>query len=147
VLNSAFYEHTFNRESGGRGLSEIRLQLQYKAAMRNGRIVLANRSYPSTQICWCCGCLTGPKGREELHIGRWVCVECGAGHTRDSNAAINLRRLGLAKPEVTCGDTAPLPACASILASAVDEPQTSTVLAIEHIIGSRRSWITASSQA
>jgi transposase len=101
--------------------------------MRNGRIVVANRFYPSTQICSCCGCLTGPKGREELHIERWVCVECGAGHTRDSNAAINLRRLGLAKPEVTCGDTVPLPACRSILASAVDEPQTSTVLTIEHI--------------
>jgi putative transposase len=105
------------------GFGEIRRQLQYKAAMRNGRIVVANRFYPSTQICSCCDCLTGPKGREELHIERWVCVECGAGHTRDSNAAINLRRLGLAKPEVTCGDTAPLPACGSIRASAVDEPQ------------------------
>jgi putative transposase len=119
------------------GFGEIGRQLQYKAATRNGRIVVANRFYPSTQICSCCGCLTGPKGREEQHIERWVCVECGAGHTRDSNAAISLRRLGPVKPEVTCGDTVPLPACASILASAVDEPQTSTVLTIEHILGSR----------
>ena len=37
-----------------------------------GSVVVANRFYPSTQICSSCGCLTGPKGREELHIERWV---------------------------------------------------------------------------
>jgi len=115
------------------GFGEIRRQLQYKAAMRNGRVVFADRFYPSTQICSCCGCLTGPKGREELHIERWVCRECGVEHGRDSNAAINLRRLGLAKPEVTRGDMVPLPACASIPASTVDEPQTLTVRTCAHI--------------
>jgi transposase len=45
------------------GLHEIGRQLQYKAAMRGGRIMIADRFYPSTQICSCCGCLTGPKGR------------------------------------------------------------------------------------
>ena len=115
------------------GFHEIRRQFQYKAAMHGGRIVIANRFFPSTQVCCKCGCLTGPKGREALHIERWVCAECGAEHNRDANAAINLRSLGLAKPELTCGDMAPLPACVSIPASTVDEPQTETVLTFEHI--------------
>jgi DNA-binding transcriptional MerR regulator len=115
------------------GFHEIRRQFEYKAAMRNGRLVIANRYYPSTQACSKCGCLTGPKGCEELHIERWVCSECGTEHGRDSNAAIKLRNLGLAKPASSCGDTAPLLASASLPVSAADEPQTETVLTIEHI--------------
>jgi putative transposase len=92
------------------GFHEIRRQLQYKATMRGGRILLADRFYPSTQICSCCGAFSGPRGREEMHIERWICSECGAQHERDANAAINLRKLGLAEAEVTCGDMVPLPA-------------------------------------
>ena len=50
------------------GLNKIRRQFHYKAAMRDGRVVIAPRFYPSTQICSCCGCLTGPKSREELRV-------------------------------------------------------------------------------
>jgi hypothetical protein len=55
-----------------------------KAAMRDGRIVIAERFYPSTQIGSCCGWLTGPKGREGLWVERWVCSECSAEHERDA---------------------------------------------------------------
>jgi putative transposase len=60
------------------GFHEIRRQLQYKQPMRGGRIVIANRFFPSTQTCSCCDCLTGPKGREGLGVENWVCSECGA---------------------------------------------------------------------
>jgi putative transposase len=74
------------------GFHEIRRQFQYKQAMRGGRVVLADRFYPSTQICSCCGCLTGPKGREEMHVEEWIYSECGAEHTRDGNSGrINAR--------------------------------------------------------
>ena len=115
------------------GFHEIRRQFQYKAAMRDGRIVVADRFYPSTQICSCCGCLTGPKGRQEMHVERWICSECGAEHQRDGNAAINLRRLGTAGAEITRGDMVPLPACASMPASAVGEPRTETERIYAHI--------------
>jgi putative transposase len=93
------------------GFHEIRPQLEYKAKMRGGRIVVADRFYPSTQICSCCGSLTGPKGREEPDVERWIRSRCGAQQKRDANAAINLRRVGLAEAELTCGDTVPLPVC------------------------------------
>jgi putative transposase len=108
------------------GFGEIRRQFEYKQAMRGGRVVVAGRFLPSTQICSCCGCLTGPKGREELHVERWICSECGAEHERDANAAINLRKLGTAGAKVTRGDMVLLPACASIPASAVGEPRNET---------------------
>jgi hypothetical protein len=112
------------------GFHEIRRQFQYKAAMRDGRIVIADRFYPSTQICSCCGCLTGPKGREGLSVEQWVCSECGAEHERDANAAINLRKLGLAKPRINARGREASTGCVSIPASVVDEPRTETVLTI-----------------
>jgi putative transposase len=107
--------------------------------MRGGRIVIAKRFFPSTQTCSCRGCLTGPKGREGLGRENWVCSECSAAHTRDGNAAINLRTLGLAEAEVTRGDIAPLPVWASVTASTVarrvtpKEPRTETVRTLAHI--------------
>jgi putative transposase len=109
------------------GFREIRRQFQYKSAMRSGRIVVANRFFPSTQICSSCNATAGPKGRGELNVEEWICSECGVGNGRDSNAAINLRKLGTAGAEVTRGDMVPLPTRASVLASAVVEPRTETV--------------------
>ena len=115
------------------GFGEIRRQLQYKSQMHDGhRIVTANRFFPSTQACCKCGCLTGPKGREELHVEQWVCRECSAEHRRDSNAAISLRKLGTAGAEVTRGDMKPLRSGASPVASIVVEPRTEPLRTYAH---------------
>jgi hypothetical protein len=82
---------------------EIRRHLEYKAAMRGGRIVVANRFYRPTQICSCCGSITGLKGRQELHVERCVCSAGGAEHGRDDNAAIVLKKLALASAEPSTG--------------------------------------------
>jgi len=115
------------------GFHEIRRQLEYKAAMRGGRIVIADRFYPSTQTCSKCGCLTGPKGREELHIEHWICSECGTAHGRDSNAAVVLRKLGLAEPRINARGHGASTGCASVPASTVGEPRTETVHTCAHI--------------
>ena len=112
------------------GFGEIPRQFQ---AVRGGRVVVARRFLPSTQVCSCCGCLTGAKGREELHLECWICGECGVEHPRHANAAINLRTLGTAGAKVTRGDMVPLPACASIPARAVGEPRTETERTCAHI--------------
>ncbi|MFD8983950.1 RNA-guided endonuclease InsQ/TnpB family protein [Streptomyces sp. NPDC059564] len=62
--------------------------------VRYGRgFAKVGRWFPSTQLCSQCGALTGPRGREQLHIRQWVC-DCGARHDRDGNAEINLRAEG-----------------------------------------------------
>jgi hypothetical protein len=65
-----------------------------KAAIRDGRIVIAERFYPSRQIGSCCGCLTGPKRREGLSVERWVCSECSAEHERDARNQPSKARAG-----------------------------------------------------
>jgi hypothetical protein len=75
------------------GAELLALNNEQLSPMRGGRIMIADRFYPSTQICSRCGCLTGPKGREDMHVEHWICSECGAEHERDANAAINLRWL------------------------------------------------------
>jgi putative transposase len=119
VLDCAFYE--------------IRRQLQYKATMRGGHIMVADRFFPSTQICSECGCLSGPKGREQLNVEQWICSDCGAEHDRDINAAINLEKLGRATAESTRGDMKPLLTGTSLPASIVAEPRTETVGRNAHI--------------
>jgi putative transposase len=104
-----------------RGFHEIRRQLQYKAEMRGGRIVFANRFFPSSKTCFVCGCVDDAV---VLGVDTWTCKDCGTTHDRDINAAINLERLGLAKAEVTRGDMTPLLACASVPVSAAAEPRT-----------------------
>ena len=82
--------------------AEIRRQLEYKVAMRGGRIVYADRFFPSSKLCSKCHVVN-----HDLQFERdWTC-QCGAHHDRDVNAAINLERLGRAfTAEVTRGDMA-----------------------------------------
>jgi len=85
--------------------AEIRRQLEYKVAMRGGRIVYADRFYPSSKTCSACGVVR--EGPLPLSVRDWTC-ECGAHHDRDANAAMNLEKLGRATAEVTRGDMKPL---------------------------------------
>jgi putative transposase len=82
VLDAAFYE--------------IRRQFEYKAAMRGGRIIIANRYFPSSKTCSACAHVldTLPLRKRE-----WSCPECGTVHDRDANAALNLQLVGAASPE------------------------------------------------
>jgi len=89
------------------GFHEIYRQLQYKAEMRGGRVVIADRFYPSTKTCSECGRVNDDV---VLGIDTWTCGECGTEHDRDSNAAANLENLGRATAEATRGDMMPLPA-------------------------------------
>jgi putative transposase len=115
------------------GFGEIRRQFQYKAPIRDGRILVANRFFPSTQTCNKCGSVCGPKGQEQMDVERWVCTDCGAAHGRDSNAAVVLRKLGVADAEVTCGDMTPLPVRTRTPVSVADEPRTELSHTCAHI--------------
>lgn len=77
------------------GWAMLKTQLEYKAIARSVVFEVVNEKY-STQMCSCCGVIpaSSPKGRADLGIREWTCVECGATHDRDINAARNILAAG-----------------------------------------------------
>ena len=63
-------------------------------AIRLGKTVILGNEAWTTQRCSSCNELTGPKGLSGLSVREWVCSSCGSRHNRDTNAAINILRLG-----------------------------------------------------
>ena len=73
--------------------SEFFRQLEYKAKLREGRILKVDPFYPSSQICSHCGHQNAEI--RDLGIREWICPECGSHHDRDTNAAKNILRKAL----------------------------------------------------
>ena len=69
---------------------EFRRQLEYKAAMRGGQVWVADRFYPSSKTCSCCGHKLDDL---PLSVRAWACPSCSTHHDRDVNAAINLKNM------------------------------------------------------
>jgi putative transposase len=69
------------------GWGEFIRQLDYKAGWYGARTWKADRWFPSSKTCGCCG---------HVHRGLvladrvWACLSCGTVHDRDANAAGNL---------------------------------------------------------
>jgi putative transposase len=94
---------------GDAGMGYLRRQLTYKSKWYGSTIVVADRCFPSTQLCSACGALNQHmKGYEGLRRRRFACPACGLTLDRDENAAINLRRFGLKALNVELG-IVPLP--------------------------------------
>ncbi len=83
------------------GFFEFRRQLEYKAAMRGGQIVVADRFYASSKTCSACGDTLDVL---PLSVRVWTCPACGAIHDRDVNAAINLKNLAVSSTVSACGE-------------------------------------------
>jgi putative transposase len=86
-----------NRALGDAAIGRIRTQLDYKTTWYGSELVTAPRSFPSTQLCSCCGAKTKLRLRDRVYHCRNGCPQID----RDLNAAINLARLG----DPTCGGT------------------------------------------
>ena len=71
-------------------LSRFRHRIQYKAKERGIPVIIADKTYPSSQLCSCCG------NRYKIGGSRvYECPICGITIDRDLNAAINLQKLGI----------------------------------------------------
>lgn len=66
---------------------EFRRQILYKAELYGIEVILADRFYPSSKTCSCCG---NYKKDLRLKDRIYICDECGLKIDRDINAAINL---------------------------------------------------------
>ena len=88
------------RSIANMGFFEFRRQLEYKAEMRGGHVVVADRLFASSKTCSDCG------HRIEalpFSVRHWTCPGCGAKHDRDANAAVNLRNYAVSSTVSACG--------------------------------------------
>ena len=72
------------------GFFKLRQQVEYKARLRGGEVIIADRYFPSSKTCSTCG-QHNDIGLENF---QWKCSHCGATHDRDLNASINLDQYG-----------------------------------------------------
>ncbi|MEV0154509.1 IS607 family element RNA-guided endonuclease TnpB [Micromonospora sp. NPDC050686] len=72
------------------GLGELRRQLNYKTLWNGGRLIVADRWYPSSKTCSACGTV---KAKLALSVRTYTCTVCGLNLDRDLNAARNLAAL------------------------------------------------------
>uniref|UniRef100_UPI003F49463E RNA-guided endonuclease InsQ/TnpB family protein n=1 Tax=Cupriavidus yeoncheonensis TaxID=1462994 RepID=UPI003F49463E len=80
---------------------EFRRQLEYKAAMRGGQVVVADRFFASSKTCSACG---HKLDELALSIRQWSCPACGTTHDRDVNAATNLKFMAVSPTVSACGE-------------------------------------------
>ena len=69
---------------------EFRRQIEYKSAWNHIPVVIADRFFPSSKLCSCCGNI---KNDLKLSDRIYKC-ECGNAIDRDYQASLNLKRYG-----------------------------------------------------
>ena len=92
--------HRMARVIADMGFHELRRQLEYKAAWRGGRVVVADCWFPSSKLCSCCGHRLKALA---LGVRQWRCPGCSTLHDRDVNATINLEKLAVSSTVSACG--------------------------------------------
>ncbi|MGF6652842.1 putative transposase [Paraburkholderia youngii] len=80
---------------------EFRRQLEYKADMRGGRVIVADRWFPSSKTCADCDHKVDVL---PLKVREWTCPACGVVHDRDVNAATNLKIMAVSSTVSACGE-------------------------------------------
>lgn len=79
------------------GFYEVRRQLEYKCAMHNRILTVADKWFPSSKRCHQCGTVKATLSRSER---TYTCEHCGLSMDRDLNAALNLSTVSH-RPELT----------------------------------------------
>jgi len=82
------------------GFHEFSRQLKYKTAWAGNTLVIANRFFPSSKTCSCCGHVLAVL---PLAIRNWDCPVCSSSHDRDINAAKNLAAYAVSSTVKACG--------------------------------------------
>lgn len=72
------------------GFYELRRQIEYKSILKGNKVTFADRWFPSSKTCSCCGNI---KSDLKLSDRIYKCEACGISIDRDLNASINLNKL------------------------------------------------------
>jgi len=83
------------------GFFEFRRQLEYKARFYGATVVVADRWFPSSKTCSCCGSV---KAELALSQRTFICDACGVEAGRDLNAARNLEHMAASSAVSACGE-------------------------------------------
>lgn len=83
------------------GFFEFRRQLGYKAKLYGSRVVVADRWFPSSKTCSCCGVV---KDTLALSQRTFHCDDCEFEADRDHNAALNLAKVAASSAVAACGE-------------------------------------------
>lgn len=81
-----------SRAASDIGLGMFKPMMHYKAPVYGTTIIVADRHYPSTQRCACCGNIKTGNEKIGLGVSEYVCEKCGYREDRDRNAALNLEQ-------------------------------------------------------
>lgn len=85
------------------GFYEFRRQLDYKAERYGSKVVIADRFFPSSQLCSRCH----HKQKMPLYVRTYECQSCGFEADRDFNASVNLENYTITAGSSSvsaCGD-------------------------------------------
>lgn len=88
-LNLDSMKRLWGRKVSDLAYGEFILILEYVASVYGVTVKKIDRFTPSSKVCSACGC------RVDLSLNdrEWTCPQCGATHDRDTNAAINIRKI------------------------------------------------------
>ena len=75
--------------------------LEWKSTFNNCSVVKSDKWFASSQICSHFGFKN--EAVKNLSVRKWICPFCGVEHSRDHNAAINLRNDAISKIKSTVG--------------------------------------------
>lgn len=90
-LDNKGIQKKFGKLIANNSFGLIRDLLEYKCQLTGTNLIIADRYFPSSQLCSCCG------SRQKLKLSDRIynCPVCGTSICRDKNSEINLRNYGL----------------------------------------------------
>lgn len=92
TLNLKAMQKLWGRKIGELGFREFLDILEWVATKKGKQLIYIDPWYPSTKTCACCG----HRLKElELSVRKWRCPDCQSVNDRDSNAAINIKKVGI----------------------------------------------------
>ena len=96
--------HCLARSLADAAFGEFKRQVTYKSKLSGSNVVTADRFYPSSKLCSCCGFKLDEL---DLSVRGWACPQCGVVHDRDENASENLKLVaaGYAETLNACGES------------------------------------------
>lgn len=100
-VNGMLKNHKLAKAISNIGFYEFRRQLEYKCAWHGKELIIANRFYPSSKLCSCCG---NKKDNLSLKDRVYKCDKCCYIIDRDLNAAINLSKYTVSYTGINAGE-------------------------------------------